>query len=66
MDNIKIIVASDSIGETAELVARAGVSQFNLNNVSMNSFDIHISNHSKMLMKSFKLLKIRMQSLFIH
>ena len=29
MDNIKIIVASDSIGETAELVARAGVSQFN-------------------------------------
>ena len=26
MDNIKIIVASDSIGETAELVARAGVS----------------------------------------
>ena len=29
MDIIKIIVASDSIGETAELVARAGVSQFN-------------------------------------
>ena len=29
MDNINIIVASDSIGETAELVARAGVSQFN-------------------------------------
>lgn len=29
MENIKIIIASDSIGETAELVARACVSQFN-------------------------------------
>ncbi|VDZ35449.1 ATP/GTP-binding protein [Staphylococcus aureus] len=29
MEKIKIIVASDSIGETAELVARAGISQFN-------------------------------------
>ena len=47
MDNIKIIVASDSIGETAELVARAGVHNSTLNNVSMNSFDIHISNHLK-------------------
>ncbi|MDI1801318.1 phosphoenolpyruvate synthase regulatory protein, partial [Staphylococcus aureus] len=27
MEKIKIIVASDSIGETAELVARAGISQ---------------------------------------
>ena len=51
MDNIKIIVASDSIGETAELVARAGVSQFNPKQCKMNSFDIHISNHLKMLMK---------------
>ena len=33
MEKIKIIVASDSIGETAELVARAGISQFNLSNV---------------------------------
>ena len=66
MDNIKIIVASDSIGETAELVARAGVSQFNPKQCKHEFFDIHISNHSKMLMKSFKLLKIRMQSLFIH
>ena len=29
MENIKIIIASDSIGETAELVARACISQFN-------------------------------------
>ncbi|GGG84363.1 kinase/pyrophosphorylase [Staphylococcus pragensis] len=29
MEDIKIIIASDSIGETAELVARACVSQFN-------------------------------------
>ncbi|KIJ86050.1 pyruvate, water dikinase regulatory protein [Staphylococcus saprophyticus] len=29
MKNIKIIVASDSVGETAELVARACISQFN-------------------------------------
>lgn len=29
MEKIKVIVASDSIGETAELVARAGISQFN-------------------------------------
>lgn len=48
MDIIKIIVASDSIGETAELVARAGVSQFNLNNVNMNFFDILILNHLNM------------------
>lgn len=31
MENIKIIVASDSVGETAELVARACISQFNPN-----------------------------------
>lgn len=29
MENIKIVIASDSIGETAELVARACISQFN-------------------------------------
>ena len=29
MENIKIIIASDSIGDTAELVASACVSQFN-------------------------------------
>ena len=29
MKNIQIIVASDSVGETAELVARACISQFN-------------------------------------
>ena len=29
MENIKIIIASDSIGETAELVSRACISQFN-------------------------------------
>lgn len=51
MDNIKIIVASDSIGETAELVARAGVSQFNLNNVNMNSFAILTLNLLRMLMR---------------
>ena len=51
MDNIKIIVASDSIGETAELVARAGVSQFNPKQCKHEFFDIHISNHLKMLMK---------------
>lgn len=51
MDNIKIIVASDSIGETAELVARAGVSQFNLNNVNTNSFAILTLNLLRMLMK---------------
>lgn len=31
MENIRIIVASDSVGETAELVARACISQFNPN-----------------------------------
>lgn len=31
MKKVKIIVASDSVGETAELVARAGISQFNPN-----------------------------------
>ena len=36
MENIKIIIASDSIGETAELVARACISQFNPKNVNMN------------------------------
>ena len=29
MENIKIIIASDSIGDTAELVASACVAQFN-------------------------------------
>ncbi len=36
MEKIKIIVASDSIGETAELVARAGITNSILSNVKMN------------------------------
>ena len=36
MENIKIIIASDSIGETAELVARACILNSIQRNVNMN------------------------------
>ncbi|MBI5975673.1 pyruvate, water dikinase regulatory protein [Staphylococcus canis] len=36
MSNIKIIIASDSVGETAELVAKAGISQFKINDDATN------------------------------
>ncbi len=44
MEKIKIIVASDSIGETAELVARAGISEFNPKQCKNELLDIHILN----------------------
>ena len=47
MDNIKIIVASDSIGELRNSLQEQAFHNSTLNNVSMNSFDIHISNHLK-------------------
>lgn len=34
MTNVKIIIASDSVGETAELVAKACMSQFNYSDCS--------------------------------
>ncbi|REH96581.1 phosphoenolpyruvate synthase regulatory protein [Staphylococcus felis] len=36
MSNIKIIIASDSVGETAELVAKACISQFNVSEDTSN------------------------------
>ena len=54
MENIKIIIASDSIGETAELVARACISQFNPKECKHEFLRYPISRQKRTLMKLFK------------
>ncbi len=63
---IKIIVASDSIGETAELVARAGISQFNPKQCKNELLRYPYIESFEDVDEVIQVAKIQMLSLFIH
>lgn len=65
MKNLKVFVVSDSVGETGEQVVKAAVSQFrpNFDNTVIRKFpNIENNDHIEKLLK---LLKNKMQLLFL-